>query len=46
MPRDAVPRTTNVGTYLRKRNGGNKWVKGYLILVTVGSTVSFETGAA
>ena len=26
MPRDAVSRTTNVGTWLRKRNGGKKWV--------------------
>ena len=27
MPRDAVSRTANVGTWLRKRNGGHKWVK-------------------
>ena len=27
MPRDAVSRTANVGTWLRKRNGGQKWVK-------------------
>ena len=26
MPRDAVSRTANVGTCLRKRNGGQKWV--------------------
>ena len=25
-PRDAVSRTANVGTWLRKRNGGKKWV--------------------
>ena len=27
MPRDAVSRTAHVGTWLRKRNGGKKWVK-------------------
>ena len=27
MPRDAVSRTANVGTWLRKRNGGQKWLK-------------------
>ena len=27
MPRNAVSRTANVGTWLRKRNGGKKWVK-------------------
>jgi len=27
MPRDAVSRTANVGTWLRKRSGGKKWVK-------------------
>ena len=27
MPRDAVSRTANVGIWLRKRNGGQKWVK-------------------
>ena len=26
MPRDAVSRTAHVGTQLRKRNGGHKWV--------------------
>ena len=26
MPRDAVSRTAHVGTWLRKRNGGHKWV--------------------
>ena len=25
MPRDAVSRTANVGTWLRKRNDGQKW---------------------
>ena len=27
MSRDAVSRTANVGAWLRKRNGGKKWVK-------------------
>ena len=27
MPRDAVSRTSHVGTWLRKRNGLQKWVK-------------------
>ena len=27
MPRDAVSRTAHVGTWLRKRSGGKKWVK-------------------
>ena len=36
MPRDAVSRTANVGTvgknWLRKRNGGQKWVKAKIFL--------------
>ena len=31
MPRDAVSRTVHVGTWLRKSNGGHKWVKTRLL---------------